>query len=96
MRSPASRFDRACREDLPVRISPNAWPEPPGRSMIEREITFPARCKPLPPGYRVVQLDSGHYVWMTDTAEGLISVDRWWVRRCAFAHAAKSAAKEGA
>ena len=34
------------------------------------DVKFPRHFKPLPPGYRIVQLDS----------------DRYWVRRCAFAH----------
>lgn len=63
--------------------------------MIENDnIVFPARCKPLPPGYRIVQLDSGHFLWVKDVGvnsnggpiEGLICWDRWWVRRCVFAH----------
>ena len=55
-------------------------------------VKFPARCKPLPPGYRIIQLDSGHFLWVKGgdddpVCEGLISWDKWWVRRCAFAHA---------
>ena len=57
---------------------------------LQDDVRFPKRCKPLPPGYRVIQLDSGHYLWVLDgpgvETEGLISWDRWWVRRCAFAH----------
>lgn len=59
-------------------------------------VTFPRRFRPLPPGYEVVQLDSGHYIWTWGppearaagdyTLEGLICWDRFWVRRCAFAH----------
>jgi len=53
-------------------------------------VEFPPRCKPLPDGYRVIQLDSGYYLWEMDhptkCVEGSISLDRWWVRRCAFAH----------
>ena len=57
-------------------------------------VQYPKRYKPLPPGYRVVQLDSGHFMWVKDEGvnrnggpiEGLISWDRYWVRRCAFAH----------
>lgn len=57
-------------------------------------VQYPKRCKPLPPGYRVVQLDSGHFMWVyaadgdfeNSNVEGLISWDRWWVRRCAFAN----------
>lgn len=57
-------------------------------------VKFPKHFKPLPPGYRIVQLDSGHYLWcyypdpnVDDyTKEGLISWDRYWVRRCVFAH----------
>ncbi len=57
-------------------------------------VQFPKRVKPLPSGYRIVQLDSGHFLWVRDCGngdhdkEGLISVDKWWVRRCAFMHAA--------
>lgn len=54
------------------------------------KISFPKRCKPLPPGFRVAQLDSGHFLWVREGEgfeyEGFISWDRWWVRRCAFAH----------
>lgn len=55
-------------------------------------VKFPARCKSLPPDYRIVQLDSGHYLWVCDSieggaGEGDIDVDRWRARRGAFAHA---------
>lgn len=51
-------------------------------------VIWPKRFKPLPAGYDVVQLDSGHYLWVNaDEQEGLISWDPYWVRRCAFAHA---------
>lgn len=51
------------------------------------DVQYPKRCKPLPPGYKVIQLDSGHFMWVLNgEVEGPISVDRWWVRRCAFAH----------
>lgn len=58
------------------------------------DVPFPARCKPLPPGYKVIHLDSGHFMWAAEEAsndnggplEGLICWDRWWVRRCAFAN----------
>ncbi len=55
------------------------------------DVKFPKHFKPLPPGYRIVQLDSGHYLWCVgDTnIEGAISWDRYWVRRCAFAHFAE-------
>jgi hypothetical protein len=59
-------------------------------SLWNDDVQYPPRCRPLPPGYRVVQHDSGHYQWVLDgerEAEGLLSWDRWWVRRCAFAHA---------
>jgi hypothetical protein len=61
----------------------------------QEDVKFPARIKPLPPGYKIVQLDSEHYEWtwappgndLADyTAEGFIHWDRWWVRRCVFAH----------
>lgn len=49
------------------------------------DVKFPARLKPLPPDYVIVQLDSGHYLWTRgELDEGAISWDRWWVRRCAF------------
>ena len=31
-------------------------------------VIFPAHWRPLPDGYRVVQLDSGHFMW--ETADG--------------------------
>lgn len=56
-------------------------------------VGFSARCRPLPPGYRIVQLDSGHFLWVfDDNLEGPISWDRWWVRRCAFHHHAEQVA----
>lgn len=62
-------------------------------------VRFPERYRPLPPGYRVMQLDSGHFLWVfaadgnfeNSSCEGPISWDRYWVRRCAFAHAEKTA-----
>ena len=50
-----------------------------------KEVTFPKHFKPLPPGYQVMWTGS-HYIWKTDEEEGVISWDRFWVRRCAFAH----------
>lgn len=60
------------------------------------DVIFPRRFRPLPPGYRVVQLDSGYYLWTWGppdvvalgdyVEEGLISWDKFWVRRCAFAN----------
>lgn len=53
------------------------------------EVIWPPRFKKLPSGYGVYQLDSGHYFWAhADGDEGLMSWDPYWVRRCAFAHAA--------
>jgi hypothetical protein len=53
-------------------------------------VQWPKHYKPLPEGYIVVQLDSGHYVWSyKDEFEGRISGDKYWVRRCVFAHHAK-------
>lgn len=63
--------------------------------MIENEnVQFPKHYKPLPAGYRIVQLDSGHYMWVWGTPEqvavndymfeGPICWDKWWVRRCVF------------
>ena len=52
-----------------------------------RIMKWPKNYRPLPPGYRVIQLDSGHYLWVNDDGEeGFISVNRFWVRGCAFAH----------
>jgi hypothetical protein len=68
----------------------------------QENVQFPARCKPLPPGYRIVQLDSGHFMWTwgEDPAdhekEGFISWDRWWVRRCVFANYAERTKAEAA
>lgn len=64
------------------------------------DIKFPRRYKPLPPGYRVVYSTSSEmYLWIYGTEdetktgdyslEGYISWDKYWVRRCAFAHHAK-------
>ena len=66
-------------------------------------IEFHPRYKKLPPGYTIVQLDSGHYMWVFEDpfgprvrvplgrdTEGLMSWDKWWVRRCAFAHFAEN------
>jgi len=63
-------------------------------SLWQENVRFPKHFKPLPPGYRIVQLNSGHYLWELEGAvnrnggpvEGLICWDRYWVRRCAFAH----------
>ena len=61
---------------------------------FSENVPFPGHCRSLPPGYRILQLNSGHFLWVKDGAtnsnggpqEGVISWDRWWVRRCAFAH----------
>lgn len=58
------------------------------------EVTFPSRYKPLPAGYRVIQLDSGHFMWIgpfdaklgRETESG-IDWDKYRVRRGAFADA---------
>jgi hypothetical protein len=43
----------------------------------EIEIKFSPTQK-LPPGYRVLQIDSGHYLWVDDKGrESTISVDRF-------------------
>jgi hypothetical protein len=61
-------------------------------------VEFHRRYKPLPPGYKIVQLDSGHYLWVLEgvhkDTEGFMSWDKWWVRRCAFAHHAASLTPE--
>ena len=58
-------------------------------------VQWPKHYTPLPDGYIVVYLDSGHYVWSyRDETEGRISWDRYWVRRCAFAHYEKTNGEE--
>jgi hypothetical protein len=65
--------------------------DPHGNPVVQ----WPKRYRPLPDGYRVIQLDSGHYMWEKvggvnvngGPLEGPISWDRFWVRRCAFKHA---------
>lgn len=50
-------------------------------------VIWPKHFNPLPPGYTVVQLDSGHYMWkLNDEKEGAIDVDQYRARRCAFLH----------
>lgn len=41
----------------------------------------------MPPGYVLWWLE-GHYLWQheNDVDQGHISVDRWWVYRCAWKH----------
>jgi hypothetical protein len=57
---------------------------------------FPKRVRPLPPGYRIVQLDSGHFMRIGPfdsklgrESESYIHVDRWAVWRGVFADAAE-------
>lgn len=59
------------------------------------DVTFPKRVRPLPEGYRVVQLDSGHFMWVGPydaklgrETESFIHWDKWAVWRGAFADAA--------
>lgn len=68
---------------------------------FQDNVKFPAHCKPLPIGYRIAQLDSGHYLWICDSieggaGEGSINVDRWQARRDAFAHAEQMRLQRGA
>lgn len=57
--------------------------DPYGNPIVE----WPKHYKPLPGGYYVVFVDD-HYKWINEdlNLEGLISWDRYWARRCAFAH----------
>lgn len=58
------------------------------------EVIWPPRYKPLPPGYSVCQMDSGHYFWAhRDGEEGSAHWDAYWCRRGAFLHAAKAEAE---
>lgn len=47
---------------------------------------YPKRFKPLPEGYRVYQLDSGHFMWVYGELKSPIHWDRFWIRRHAFLH----------
>lgn len=53
-------------------------------------IKWPKQYAPLPPGYVVVLLDSGYYMWILEgpieNVKGMVSWDKWWVRQCAFNH----------
>lgn len=41
----------------------------------------------MPPGYRLWQLDSGHYLWeLNDRTESAIHWDRWAIYRGAWNH----------
>lgn len=51
--------------------------------MMERIINF-GRMKPLPEGWSVIQLDSGHYMATNGNRESAITVNRYHARRWAF------------
>ena len=55
----------------------------------EREITFGA-LPPLPAGWHVIQLDSGHYMATDGNLESSITVNRFHARKWAFTLAAKT------
>lgn len=40
----------------------------------------------MPPGYRLLQLDTGHFIWHreSDEAESAIHWNKWVIRRWAF------------
>jgi hypothetical protein len=59
----------------------------------EHTVNFGA-LPPMPPGYQVIWSPGlEHYLWVNDEGqEGLISWDRYWCRRSAFAHHAAQAA----
>lgn len=53
----------------------------------EGKVIWPKHYKPLPEGYEVHQLDSGHYIWTnSDDVEGLMHWSHHWVRQSAFLH----------
>lgn len=63
------------------------------------EVTFPKHFRPLPRGYRIVQLDSGHFMWIGPfdsklgrETESNICWDKYAVRRWAFTAAENGAA----
>lgn len=56
-------------------------------------IHYPKCYKPLPPGYRVYQLDSGHYMWVFGNEESEMNWNRYVVRRQAFEHYKNSLAQ---
>lgn len=60
---------------------------------MRHPVSFPKHYKPLPVGYEVVQLDSGHYQWINESIDqaGPKHVDAIWVRKCAIAHAERRA-----
>jgi hypothetical protein len=60
--------------------------DPYGNPIVE----WPKHYKPLPEGYYVVFADN-YYNWVNDELdlEGPVHWDRYFVRRCAFAHAKK-------
>jgi hypothetical protein len=63
----------------------------------EREITF-GNLPPLPPGWHVIQLDSGHYMGVheDDRRETPITVNRFHARQWCFdIEAAKTQSSEG-
>jgi hypothetical protein len=54
----------------------------------EREISFGA-LPPLPVGWHVIQLDSGHYMATDGNRESAITVNRYHARKWAFDMARK-------
>ena len=68
-------------------------------SLWQENVPFPKRCRPLPTGYHIVQLDSGHYMWIwSPTAvaddyefESEIHCNKWAVWRGVFEHYDKRA-----
>ena len=62
---------------------------------FQDNVQFPGHCRPLPPGYRIIQLDSGHYIWVLETPEREIESgihwDKWAVWRGVFADAKERA-----
>ena len=55
-------------------------------SKYEDEYIFHKRYKPLPVGYNILQLDSGHFMFVKGDYESSICWDKWQVRRWVFEH----------
>ena len=64
----------------------------------QENVKFPSRVTPLPPGYTIVQLDSGHYMWVHNDGkrerESCMHWDRWAVWRGVFEDFEKGGANE--
>lgn len=53
---------------------------------MSEEYVWPKHFRPLPPGWKILWLDSGHFVGIgPNDEETPISWDRFWVRRVVIA-----------